>query len=145
MRAVSSEKDNISSAYLKTTLRLAQSKESEQEAQERMVQALADRDGLQQEVDRLQEDVAGVEGERDKLHRKLKQSNKARCGRHRPFLTCSRTAFACCPIPSSLAVRSTACTPSRSLLAGSRLRKTCGTPTAARSRSRRCWQRRSGR
>lgn len=41
MRALSSEKDNISSAYLKTTLRLAQSKESEQEAQERMVQVTA--------------------------------------------------------------------------------------------------------
>ena len=78
LRSVMAEKDNISSAYLKTTMRLAQAKEASVEAQEFAAEADAARDGLRQQVSALEEANAANIEEIAKLKKKNKRERKER-------------------------------------------------------------------
>ena len=78
LRAIMSEKDNISSAYLKTTMRLAQAKEASMEAQELAAAADSQRDGLRRECDRLEGELNDKISEITKLKKKLKKEKKDR-------------------------------------------------------------------
>ena len=78
LRAIMSEKDNISAAYLKTTMRLAQAKEASMEAQELAATADSQRDSLRRDCDRLEGELNDKISELAKLKKKLKKERKER-------------------------------------------------------------------
>jgi len=78
LRAIMSEKDNISAAYLKTTMRLAQAKEASMEAQELAAAADSQRDGLRRECDRLEGELNDKISELAKMKKKLKKEKRDR-------------------------------------------------------------------
>ena len=78
LRAVMSEKDNISSAYLKTTMRLAQAKESSMESQELAAEADAARAGLRDQVTEMEGQLNDMTQELVKQKKKMKKEKKDR-------------------------------------------------------------------
>jgi chromosome segregation ATPase len=79
-RALMSEKDNISSAYLKTTMRLAQAKEDQQLAQSAAATAKTDMKQYKDEVASLGQENEELKKRERKLVKKLKSANKLRQG-----------------------------------------------------------------
>ena len=95
LRAVMSEKDNISAAYLKTTMRLAQAKEASMEAQELAAAADSQRDGLRRDCDRLEGELNDKISELAKLKKKLKKEKKERFKAEEDMKEANRRWAAC--------------------------------------------------
>ena len=78
MRAVSAEKESISAAYLKVTERLGDTKDREIGANQKMMEAMQERDAVFNEIDALKAGKARVEGDFAATKKQLKATEKAR-------------------------------------------------------------------
>ena len=63
MRAMAAEKESISTAYLKVTGRLGEAKDREIAANQKMIEAMRERDDVFNDIDALKSGKARVEGD----------------------------------------------------------------------------------